>query len=756
MKYLLFDENAVSTLISKKTLQSIEYPQGMRFVDHCCQRGQSEMFEDIAIEYTSEGVLFIGRKRNDGQERKIFCIDLTTCNIMIEQDNPANLLTLMQKSFRTVTRIWNRQPFSFSERVSGTKSIVFPYVIPDKRRIVIERSNKIDRLTKRGITFPLLAYKYCADDFHGEETVDTTMLKKAGEAYSDLYYEIQKRFTVNVKGQTSAGKPLGSATGTQIERREDFIYWDYNMQYNNLTEAQRSVVDSPDLQSPIRIDGAAGTGKTLSLIMRAYKLLNHHKSSGEPFKIIFFTHSQSTYKRNLEIFSMYDESDYFLNPVSQQQIVFIPLLDYCRDFANIEADALIERDAGDSKTFQLMLIEEAYQTAKKDHTIATYMPLVSQRIRELFENTPDNEICELLAHEFSVQIKGRTDGTIDQYYELASIKNGLPCSKKEDKELIFRIFNAYQKSLQLNSNYDVDDVVLEALSRLNAPVWRRERATEGYDYIIVDEMHLFNINEQSVFHFLTKDVQKKNIPICFALDYSQAVGDRGERKHDYTENAFGKLVEKKYQTVFRNSPQITAFCAAIAASGTLMFEESFIDPYRDIQYSFTLDEERKFEKPKLFMYRNDTCMIDSIAMHIDEITKALHCKPKDIVVVSFDQRFLSPEGLNELERRTKKQMKRIDQDRFDDVSVPVASPYEINGLEFQAVIVIGVDEGRVPQTAGTSDISQNFIRYSAYNMLYLVTSRAKYQLILLGSELNGQSSCLKHSIQTEYLEVIKV
>ena len=84
----------------------------------------------------------------------------------------------------------------------------------------------------------------------------------------------------------------------------------------------------------------------------------------------------------------------------------------------------------------------------------------------------------------------------------------------------------------------------------------------------------------------------------------------------------------------------------------------------------------------------------------------------------------------------------------------LVSPYAINGLEFQAVILLGADEGRVPQTTGTSDISKHFIRYSAYNLLYLSASRAKYLVRILGSKLNGVSTCLEHSVHSEYLTLI--
>lgn len=43
--------------------------------------------------------------------------------------------------------------------------------------------------------------------------------------------------------------------------------------------------------------------------------------------------------------------------------------------------------------------------------------------------------------------------------------------------------------------------------------------------------------------------------------------------------------------------------------------------------------------------------------------------------------------------------------------------------------------------------------HAAYNLLYLTSSRAKYRLLILGSSLNGISSCLEHSIESKYLDV---
>ena len=71
------------------------------------------------------------------------------------------------------------------------------------------------------------------------------------------------------------------------------------------------------------------------------------------------------------------------------------------------------------------------------------------------------------------------------------------------------------------------------------------------------------------------------------------------------------------------------------------------------------------------------------------------------------------------------------------------------------VILIGVDEGQVPQGSGVNDISENYIKYIAFNQLYLTSSRAKYRLLILGNKLHGVSSCLKYAIENDLVEIVE-
>ena len=115
MKYLLFDQSAISMYIADTQLQSVEYSDGLRFVHHICGELQSEQFHNTVIDYRPDGIQFIGLKRskdNTPKGNRIFCIDLEQCNIMAEKDHPARLLTLIQKTLRLALKIWDRRPFS--------------------------------------------------------------------------------------------------------------------------------------------------------------------------------------------------------------------------------------------------------------------------------------------------------------------------------------------------------------------------------------------------------------------------------------------------------------------------------------------------------------------------------------------------------------------------------------------------------------------------------------------------------------------
>jgi hypothetical protein len=67
----------------------------------------------------------------------------------------------------------------------------------------------------------------------------------------------------------------------------------------------------------------------------------------------------------------------------------------------------------------------------------------------------------------------------------------------------------------------------------------------------------------------------------------------------------------------------------------------------------------------------------------------------------------------------------------------------VGGLEFDGVVLVGVDNGRVPPTRSESTSeSSNFLSYAAHNRLYVAITRAKYRVAILGTDERGPSRLL--------------
>ncbi|GJM80338.1 hypothetical protein HMSSN139_28340 [Paenibacillus sp. HMSSN-139] len=75
-------------------------------------------------------------------------------------------------------------------------------------------------------------------------------------------------------------------------------------------------------------------------------------------------------------------------------------------------------------------------------------------------------------------------------------------------------------------------------------------------------------------------------------------------------------------------------------------------------------------------------------------------------------------------------------------------PEYVGGLEFSGVVLVGVDKARVPPMSAT-DISYNYLTYTAFNQLYVSVTRARYQISILGAKEYGASTCLDYSISKE-------
>jgi hypothetical protein len=786
-KYVLFEASAIEFFVHSQEYQHYDSEKAKDLIQKMLN-GQQLAIPNMTICKGGTGLIFIGNSVES--KKQVLLFDLTQCELFeIEAERPENILSVLQKTFRSAIKFWRDYPFNASERVVGNKLVVFPFSYnfggKGNKRVVLERQPKLKNL-QPSIDRPFLAYKYNSEDVqNGTSEIPETNILEIGLRefilkFDELSSKNTQEFDDNNHPDDKEKVFHHEITCKGSTMHEGFKYMGRDNMV--LTESQKKVVNTIGYDKPFRVEGPAGTGKTMSLILRAQWMLQMHRDTNEPFKIVFFAHSESTRHEIEEIFRMkcpesLIEKDSPSIQNSNQTIEVTTLLEWCKRFVGFEDAQLVDTDALDAKDYQRILIETVYKEVYRRYH-KTYRALMSEALNSVLCNSEDSimldVLTQMLQHEFSVQIKGRSDGKYENYKDLSPVKYGLPVRTEREKEFVFKIFQAYQEYLESIKKYDTDDVVIEAIQRLNAPRWRRARAAEGFDYIFVDEMHLFNTNEQYAFDYLTKELNqadytdqkefpaKARRPICFALDYSQAIGDRGlAYNNDFIELEVSDDEHTIYNTVFRSSKSITDFCASIISAGTGFFKADFLNPYGDSARSaFSAEEESKSRIPQLFMYNNDDEMINSIKKHIAAWRKEGAFKDNyDVAVISFISQLLCEETAKEkiggrdfflLKSRNAEGLSR--EVKLNQKHV-MSSPDNVNGLEFRCVILVGVD-GRVPPQIDSNAISTNYLRYAALNQLYLCSSRAKYRLIILGSTPYNKSTCLKYALDNGTLEEV--
>lgn len=297
MKYILFEKSAVELMINNPALQSMEFPASEKFVNFLREKSDDFLLKDISHRCEKEGIIFCGKEAT----KTFLLFDLEKCK-MIEKTDDSELLIVLQKTFRFAVRFWNRQAFTNCEKIFKNKTVIFPFPfsIGSAYRIVLERNPSDRRLNIRGINNCLLAYKYGEEGASSseDENPDLSIYRKGGESYLEHIQELRREIIEQKSKYESKADDSDSSIHVYLSNNmissSEFKYMNYEKQVKNLTTTQSSIVNCQDMNSPIRIEGPAGTGKTAALVLRAIKLLSDAEKNDKELFITFFTHSKST------------------------------------------------------------------------------------------------------------------------------------------------------------------------------------------------------------------------------------------------------------------------------------------------------------------------------------------------------------------------------------------------------------------------------------------------------------------------------
>ena len=343
--------------------------------------------------------------------------------------------------------------------------------------------------------------------------------------------------------------------------------WTYAQWLEAISNDQREFIEASTDKS-IRLRGPAGSGKTLTLTLKAIREVLNAREAGDDVRILVVTHSWA-------LAAQISDSIDSMGLGLLHEIDVFPLLEiaktvspqYVQDASGFN---LIGEDSFSGKQAQLDEILEVLDDFITGDWI-TYKGLVSENLRSRFDSEEADERFALawdLLIEFGSVIGAAAifpgAGSDLRYFQLARASWMLPLKTREDMRVIFELYSRYMASLDARSLVTSDQVLADFLSHLETHAWNRARRSQGYDLVFVDEFHLFSPLERQVLHYLTRDTS--TYPRVFmAVDPRQSPSEAfiGLAAHETWSSSsaaayddLGDVANFELATVHRFTPQI--------------------------------------------------------------------------------------------------------------------------------------------------------------------------------------------------------
>jgi hypothetical protein len=478
-----------------------------------------------------------------------------------------------------------------------------------------------------------------------------------------------------------------------------------------LTAEQQKILEQP-LDRSIRIIGPAGSGKTLILCMRAAKVAKTASLAAQAKTVLVVTHSWAMAER---IDGVLQD---LLGGEMPQFVTVLPLL-YILQLRGPRVGSaetnVVGDDSRSGRLASIGIINEILSSS--DRRLAASAGLSSWVAVALVANGDGRQRGELvlnLYEEFmGVLAAGGVsfddDESLQRY--LSSIREDWmpPFTTQDDRKFVLEVYRRFLALLADRGAITTDQLVLDSIRVLETFTWRMKRESEGYDFIFVDELQLFDSQERLAIYLLARS--SSGIPITTAEDPSQAVFSALNSRAV----ARGVDLSIYLQSVHRFEPKIFNVVKFIY--------EKF--PLNTVPLKIDAHPQSSADMPVARFAGSDFGAIEWAARRANEIWKFLSNREGRLCVVTLgdvDQSLRERIGAYNL------QVVRLQS--FDDVEqltyrkrAVVISPWQfIGGTQFSHVIVV---------SAGESQPLTSFARLRELTSLYLACSRAVTSLEII-------------------------
>jgi hypothetical protein len=510
-----------------------------------------------------------------------------------------------------------------------------------------------------------------------------------------------------------------------------------------VTDQQRAfILQAPD--HSIRLRGPAGSGKTLTLALKAIRETVEARNQGTPIRVLFVTHS----------WGLAAEVDDNISRLSEwgplDEITVLPLLAVAEDLLPAErwdSDLkLIGEDSLSGKTAQLQEIEEILEDFLRGDWI-TFRDEVSESLRERLESADSTDIrafawdcliefgCVLGADGIFPGVNAEA-----RYLRLSRDPWMMPLEAEADRRLVFYLYETYIAQLLTTGRLTSDQLVNDFLNYLETFTWNVKREKKGYDLIFVDEFHLFNVQERQLLRYLAPSAS--DYPrILMALDprqspwevYTGLGGANPTSAPTRPDDEFGTVSSVDLPTVHRFSPEILDLVKH------LHWEFPNLDLGTDwaVDFSKVSSSADHGAIPRLVRTGSQQAEVVEIYKTLKDLRSGDSNRWQIAIAVIDQDQFGVYRSVADGLSNTMKIKVNIIESR-EDIEVLqyrrrglVIGPAEyLAGLQFDAVLVAGLPE--VPSGA-----NQSYRRRRFLSLLYLALTRASRDVAIFVNDDHG-------------------
>lgn len=515
-----------------------------------------------------------------------------------------------------------------------------------------------------------------------------------------------------------------------------------------LTRDQRRVLRHK-IERPLRIHGPAGSGKTLTLVLKALGLLREAQEQSRVCHVLLVATTNAVRATVRAAIDAIDDVGFMATNRNDPQFLDVDTLHgWCIRELGLDGGPkyVLEDDPLASRERQREILEKVVDEVLTV-TVPVSQTLLSPDFKALIAGNRGHLIRDI-GWEISIRIKGRGFRSSDQkLYVQSPMKSFIGRGENEfDRSVIFLIYKKYESYFSDAELLDTDDVVLSMAARLTSSLWDRQRRTMGHDFVLVDETHLFNENERRVLPYLTR-MRGEYLPLIMTFDEAQSIG--GRRSGDLDSLGIGNSERKTLKAVHRSSPHILALARDLIARSSLVFSE--FDGTNE-RSAMTGAELKRCSVPRIVHAVGSEGVVAATRRERDDLRDRNYQR---IGVIVFDQAVWDglknslenvPGGVQIVRERGELRAALPRSGTF------LMTPENCGGLEFDAVILVGVDEGIVPPSiSNLSPHGYLSLEEEAYKELYTAVTRAKYQLALVTNRRKGMSPLVRASLGSGHL-----